>query len=273
MKRAFQLTALCGQLFFVPAAVAAPVRAVPAELVRSVDPIRTQLQQADLWPIQAVVLDMDGVTTPNSGALWTERGQEFLREVAPAWEEGDLRSIKWKSLPDVHRWISENRGARLSYEEYVRRREELAARIYGVLAQLEPSLRETRDVLKAGAVPVALASANTRFSVDSMLQRFQLDGVFDATASSDELPPAERDLGKSRTHLLAARRLGVPPNRSLAIEDTPDGVRAALKAGMAVAGFRNGFNEGEDLSAAHFQIRRLSDILPLFDRSEERGER
>src|SRR5688572_32060146 len=144
-----------GRLFIVSAFLACRVHADAARIIRL---------PAAHSPIQAVVLDMDGVTTPNTGALWTSLGQELLRDVAPGWAEGDLRHIKWKSLPDVHRWITDNRGARLSYEEYALRREALSARIYGELAELEPTLLETRDALSAAAVPVALASANTRFS-------------------------------------------------------------------------------------------------------------
>ena len=242
--------------------IAAPMAAPTIEL--SAGGFREQLEQTDLWPINAVVLDMDGVTTPNSGALWTKLGQEFLRGVAPEWREGDLRNIKWKSLPDVHRWLIENRGAQLSYEDYVQRREALAARIYGELVRLEPTLLETIDALKTADASVALASANTRFSVDSMIRRFNLERAFDATASSEELTPDKARLGKSETHLLACQRLGVPPQRSLAIEDTRAGIEAAKKAGMITAGFRNGFNEHEDFSSADFVIRRLRDVLALF---------
>ena len=266
MKALFLPAASRGRLFLFLLLLAGRLQAAPAELGRplSVGAFQAGLEQARLLPLQAAVLDMDGVVTPNSGALWTLHGQEFLRTVAPAWAEGDLKHIKWKSLPEVHRWITGNRGATLGYDEYVRRREAVAATIYGALAALEPTLLETHDTLKAAGVPVALASANTRFSVDSMIKRFQLGSAFDAVASSDELPPDQRALGKSQTHLLALRRLGVPPHRALAIEDTAAGIEAARKAGLFVAGLRNGFNDHEDFSAAHFVIREIREILALF---------
>src|SRR5690348_16363058 len=96
-----------GRLFFASAVLACRVHA-RAAVVYSPPVVAAPA------PILGVVLDMDGVTTPNTGALWACRGQEFLRGVAPGWAEGDLPRIKWKSLPDVHRWITENRGARLS---------------------------------------------------------------------------------------------------------------------------------------------------------------
>ncbi len=266
MRNLFLPAASRGRLFFFLLLLAGRLQAAPAELARSLSAaaFRASLEQARLLPLQAVVLDMDGVVAQNSGALWTLHGQAFLRTVAPAWAEGDLKHIKWKSLPEVHRWITENREATLGYEEYVRRREAVASTIYGTLATLEPTLLETRDALKAADVPVALASANTRFSVDRMIDRFHLGSAFDAVASSDDLPPDQRALGKSQTHLLALRRLGVPPHRALAVEDTTAGIEAARKAGLLVAGLRNGFNDHEDFSAAHFVIREIREILALF---------
>ena len=261
MGKVFRPAALRGRLFFVSAVFALRIAASAAAMP---DAARPSSPPSSLGPIKAVVLDMDGVTTPNSGALWTQLGQEFLRGVAPRWAEGDLRHIKWKSLPDVHGWIVQNRGAQLSYADYVHRREALAAFIYGELAELEPTFLETWDVLKARGVPMALASANTRFSVDSMLRRFHLERKFDAAASSDELAPDEARHGKSQTHLLACRRLGAPPHQSLAVEDTSAGIEAAKKAGMIAVGFRNGFNDHEDFSSAHLVIRRLREIHVLF---------
>ncbi|MBI2386471.1 MAG: HAD family phosphatase [Elusimicrobia bacterium] len=268
MKEIFMPFASCGRLFLFLLLLAGRLQAAPAGLGRmpSAVAFRASLEQARLLPLQAVVLDMDGVVALNSGALWTQHGQAFLRTVAPAWAEGDLKHIKWKSLPEVHRWITQNRGATLGYEEYTRRREAVASTIYGTLAALEPTLLETTDALKAAGVPVALASANTRFSVGRMIDRFQLESAFGAVVSSDDLPPDQRALGKSQTHLLALRRLGASPRHTLAVEDTAAGIEAARKAGLLVAGLRNGYNDDEDFSAAHFVIREIREIIALFRR-------
>lgn len=217
-----------------------------------------------ITPVDAVLLDMDGVTTPNTGALWAELGQELLREVAPEWRDGDLAQIKWRNLRDVHHWLQENRGARLDFDDYVQKREALSAFIYGELARLEPTLLETRARLTAANIKLALASANTRFSVDRMIRRFQLEPVFDATASSEEASSSNGfSVDKSQTHLLACRRLGVEPSRAMAVEDTSAGIAAARRAGLITVGLRNGYNDHEDFSEADFVIHRLANLLGL----------
>jgi beta-phosphoglucomutase-like phosphatase (HAD superfamily) len=78
-------------------------------------------------------------------------------------------------------------------------------------------------------VPVALASASLRQWVDATLRGLGLEGAFAATVSASEVRT-----GKPAPDLFleAARLIEVPPQRCLAVEDTPPGLRAAKAAGM-----------------------------------------
>jgi sugar-phosphatase len=66
-------------------------------------------------------------------------------------------------------------------------------------------------------------------------------------------------------YLLAARRLGLPPARCLAIEDSPAGVRAARRAGMAVLGVTTSVTSGE-LTEADAVIDSLASLRVTLDR-------
>jgi beta-phosphoglucomutase-like phosphatase (HAD superfamily) len=65
--------------------------------------------------------------------------------------------------------------------------------------------------------------------MDALLRGIGLRDAFDALASATEVahPKPAPDL-----YLLAASKLGVPPEACVAIEDTPTGLRAARAAGM-----------------------------------------
>jgi mannitol-1-/sugar-/sorbitol-6-phosphatase len=60
-------------------------------------------------------------------------------------------------------------------------------------------------------------------------------------------------------YLLAARRLGVPPEACLAIEDSPAGIRAAVDAGMFVVAVTNTYPAAE-LGEAHAIISSLREL-------------
>ena len=48
--------------------------------------------------------------------------------------------------------------------------------------------------------------------------------------------------------------MNIPTIECLAIEDSAVGVLAAKRSGMKVAAYRNGHNDGQDLSIADFEL-------------------
>jgi beta-phosphoglucomutase-like phosphatase (HAD superfamily) len=83
----------------------------------------------------------------------------------------------------------------------------------------------------AASRPVAIASSSHRDIINAAMEALGLRDVLGAVVSSDDVP-----LGKPEppVYLLAASRLGVPPERCLVVEDSLNGVRAGKAAGMTV---------------------------------------
>jgi HAD superfamily hydrolase (TIGR01509 family) len=92
---------------------------------------------------------------------------------------------------------------------------------------MRPGARELIAAVR-GRVPLGLASNTRRSLVDLVLVSAGIDAAFDAIATGDEASPKPAP----DVYLLACQRLGVDPRASVAIEDSPTGVRAARAAGM-----------------------------------------
>ena len=77
---------------------------------------------------------------------------------------------------------------------------------------------------------MALASNSSRQLVSTALSTAGLTDAFDAIVTADDV-----DAGKPAPdiYLLACERLGVRPEDSLALEDSPSGIAAAKAAGLA----------------------------------------
>lgn len=88
------------------------------------------------------------------------------------------------------------------------------------------------------ALPKAVASSSGATYLRENLRLTGLLDVFDPHVYSADL--VERAKPHPDIFLHAAERLGVDPARCLAIEDSVNGVRAALAAGMTVWGFAGG---------------------------------
>lgn len=75
----------------------------------------------------------------------------------------------------------------------------------------------------------AIASSSHEIVIEAALERLGLRGAFEVVVSAEHEPFGKPHPG---VYLSAARRLGIEPERCVALEDSPNGVRAAKAAGM-----------------------------------------
>ena len=96
---------------------------------------------------------------------------------------------------------------------------------------VKPGLWRLLDWLDKHAVPRAVASSTYRELVLKKLSAARLLDRFHAIVGGDEVAH-----GKPAPDIFleAARRLSAPPNRCVVLEDSDNGARAALSAGMRV---------------------------------------
>ncbi|MGH3400924.1 MAG: HAD family hydrolase [Streptosporangiaceae bacterium] len=128
-------------------------------------------------------------------------------------------------------------GARhLPHDEIIQRSR---ARLVATIDRITPigSVITLLYAARRAGLPCAVASGASRLLVQPGLETLGLTDEFAAVVAAEDVPR-----GKPAPDLYteAARRLGVPPSRCLAIDDTPDGVTAARAAGMHVLTVREG---------------------------------
>jgi HAD superfamily hydrolase (TIGR01509 family) len=116
--------------------------------------------------------------------------------------------------------------------------------------------------LRARGVQVAVASSSVRARLDRTLARAGL--AFEITIAGDEVVHGKP---APDMFLLAASRLGVPPERCVVVEDSSPGVAAGQAAGMPTLGVRR--VPGIDLTAATRVVDSVSTevILGLLPRT------
>lgn len=196
----------------------------------------------------ALIFDMDGVIV-DSELHWKSTEGFFLQSLIPDWTSAEQDRIIGLSVHDVYRLLTQEYGVRLSKEQFLEMYQGMAEEIYGEKSSLIPGFCELLAWLKEQGVPVALASSSPMSWIDIVLDRFDLRSSFEVVVSADELE-AGRGKPSPAIYLLTAERLGVAPQRCVVIEDSMNGALSAKGAGMFCIGFRNGFNEEQDLGAA-----------------------
>jgi HAD superfamily hydrolase (TIGR01509 family) len=132
-------------------------------------------------------------------------------------------------------------------------------RIFEQIVPADPmrGIPELLEALRAAAVPTAIASSAPARWVAGAVERLGIRPLFDAVVTGDEV--AHRKPAPD-VYLEAARRLGVDPERSIAIEDSSPGVTAARAAGMKAIAIPHWLTERHDLSAADLTVAHAGEL-------------
>ena len=184
--------------------------------------------------IEAVVFDLDGVIV-DSEHVWDEVREELARERGGRWHERAQADMMGMSAPEWSLYMHDVIGLPESPAEIDdlvvdRMLERYAERLPLIDGAVEAVLR------LAASFRLGLASSSNRRVIDAVLDTAGLAASFAVTVSSEEVA---RGKPAPDVFLEAARRLGVPPERCVAVEDSGNGLRAAHAAGMRALAIPN----------------------------------
>lgn len=183
---------------------------------------------APIPPFRAVVFDLDGVLWDGE-PLYHEAFNVVLKPYGHCVTSEEYDNIIGFSVEAAWEWVHRRFGLAEPIEQFIAAYDRVVLELLRDHVEPLPGVRELLTELRQRKVPMAVASASLRQWVDATLRGLGLDGAFAATVSASEVARAKPapDL-----YLLAAQRLGVPPERCLAMEDTKTGIAAAKAAGM-----------------------------------------
>lgn len=205
---------------------------------------------------EAIVFDKDGVLE-DTEAYYDARRRSFFAEVG----------IDDSGFPDFY---GSNNDViwKCAVPDDPVRREELYRQFRSRFAD-EPiphgrlvvsGVRGVLEACRAHSLAVGLASSAPRWVIDDFLAQLDLAGFFDVTLSGEECAAHKP---APDVYLEAMRRLEVPAEKTLVVEDSPLGIRAAHDAGAVVCAVMPPSAPKIDQSLADMRIARLSDLLDL----------
>lgn len=132
-------------------------------------------------------------------------------------------------------------GAATPLEAYIT----LRLREYDAMLENPQVIRDQRlpdalalvDDVRDRGLPRGLVTVSHRYQVDQVLRALELEGTFDPVITIEDVSHTKPD---PEIYRMGVERLGVRPDRCMAVEDSAPGIRSALGAGLRVLAVPSG---------------------------------
>ena len=208
-------------------------------------------------PPLAVIFDVDGVLT-DSYAPHFLSWQRMFGELDVTFTEEQFRGTFGRTNRDI---FGELYRGNLSEEQILAwgdRKEELYREIIAEKFAPIPGAVELIDALAAAGFKLGVGSSGPPENIRVTLEKLERTGQIQAVVTGADVQRGKPD---PQVFLLAAARLGVPPAQCAVVEDAPQGVEAANRAGMTSIGL-TGTTTREALTHANLVIDQLAELSP-----------
>lgn len=215
-------------------------------------------------PFRAILFDFDGVIVDTEWAIYETWHQTFL-------EHGHSLPLETYNQcigTDFNTWspkthLEELTGQSLDWHQIDDGRQE---RIEASLAGSPPmpGVAEALATAQSANLLLAVVSSSSHGWVDGWLERISLAHHFHTTVCRGD---AERIKPAPDLYLEAARRLQIDPADCLVVEDSVNGLKAALAAGMQTVAIPNRVTACCDFSLAGRVLAHAGELRELISGS------
>lgn len=216
--------------------------------------------------IRALIFDFDGLILDTEEPIYRSWREVYEANGVPLPFELWVKTVGSSNQAfNPQHFLEEKLGRPLAQEVIDHR---IERRVELVLAQpLRPGVAELIEAGRAQGMKIGVASSSSTDWVTGHLQRLGLLDRFDCMRSRDDVAHVkpEPDL-----YFAMLDCLYVAAAEALAIEDSPNGIFAAKRAGLRCVAVPNPITARLDLSLADMQLRSLAEVtLPeLLNRLE-----
>jgi len=179
----------------------------------------------------AVLWDMDG-TLVDTEPYWMAAETPLVESFGGTWSHEQALQMVGLGLEDAAR-ILQDQGVRMDVAAIVAH---LTDEVLGSLARngvpFRPGARELLQSLRDAGVKTALVTMSMRRMAQTVVDLIDFH-AFDVIIAGDDVT---RPKPFPDPYLQAAELLGVDPRTTVAIEDSPNGLRAAVSSGAVTLG-------------------------------------
>ncbi|MBX3433046.1 MAG: HAD family phosphatase [Pirellulales bacterium] len=176
----------------------------------------------------AVLFDVDGVLADSYRPHFLS-WQRMFAEIDAEFTEADFRATFGRTNPDIFRQLYPGQLSPERMKELGDRKEILYREIVRTEFTPMPGAAELIDALAAAGFMLGVGSSGPPENVHLSLEKLARADKFGAVITGADVT---RGKPEPEVFLKGAAKLGVPPAQCAVVEDAPQGIEAANRAGM-----------------------------------------
>ena len=208
--------------------------------------------------VKTVIFDMDGVivdTEPVHHFAYYQHFNELNIEVS----DEMYRSFTGNSTRNIFQKLKVQFDLQEDVEDLILRKRHLFNEAFDLKEDLYliEGVEELIKDLHANGIQLIVASSASKVTINRVFTRFNLHQYFTHIVSGEDFP-------KSKPHPAifehAASLSIVPKENCIVIEDSTNGIQAAVSAGIYCVGYDSFHSKDQDLSKANVVIRHFSEL-------------
>ena len=208
--------------------------------------------------IQTVIFDMDGVivdTEPVHHFAYYQHFNELNIEVT----DEMYRSFTGNSTRNIFQKLKAQFDLLEDVEDLILKKRHLFNEAFDLKEDLY-LIEGVEDLIKdlhANGIQLIVASSASKVTIDRVFKRFHLHQYFTHIVSGEDFP-------KSKPHPAIfehAASLSIAPKENcIVIEDSTNGIHAAVAAGIFCVGYDSFHSKDQDLSKANIVIQHFNEL-------------
>ncbi len=211
--------------------------------------------------IQGLIFDFDGLILDSETPIfqaWKRLYREYDQHLAMAdWAEIiGVSPDDHHPIQDLHALVGDRLDTEAARKKVSQWEQELVQQ-----QPVLPGVEDTIAAAEAAGLKRGVASSSSHSWVDGHLERLDLIDRFHAICCSDDVRRSKPD---PEVYHLILQRLGLSPQQAVVLEDSPNGVLAAKRAGVYCVAVPNAMTKGLSFEKEGYQPDLIIESLEEF---------